>query len=72
LATWALPGTEEKQAQEFGDALIGLEQAWVDENLGKMPRISEQNASQRAEFITLQKRRERLKAHLSGRETSDD
>jgi DNA primase len=72
LATWALPGTEEKQAQEFGDALIGLELAWVDENLGKMPRISEQNASQRAEFITLQKRRERLKAHLSGRETSDD
>ncbi len=72
LATWALPGTEEKQAKEFADALTGLELAWLDETLGTLPRISEQNAEQRAEFIALQQKRERLKAILAGRETSRD
>ncbi len=69
LATWALPGDEEKQAGEFADALTSLELAWLDENLGQMPRISEQNAEQRAQFIALQQERERLKAILSGRVT---
>lgn len=70
LATWPLPGAEERQAREFSDALIGLELAWLDENLGTMPRISEQNAAQRAEFIAFQRERERLKAILAGREAS--
>ena len=70
LATWALPGTQEKQLREFADALTGLELAWLDENLGTMPRISEQNAAQRAEFMTLQRQRERLKSILAGRESS--
>ena len=70
LATWPLPGTQEKQLREFADALTGLELAWLDENLGTMPRISEQNAAQRAEFMTLQRQRERLKSILAGRESS--
>lgn len=66
LATWPLPGTEEKQARELADALTGLELAWLDQALERMPRISEQDADQRAEYIKLQKERERLKAVLSG------
>lgn len=66
LATWSLPGTEEKQARELADALTGLELAWLDQALERMPRISEQDADQRAEYIKLQKERERLKAVLSG------
>lgn len=72
LATWALPGDEEKQAGEFADALTSLELAWLEENLGAMPRISEQNAEQRAQFIALQQERERLKAILGGRATRND
>jgi len=71
LATWNLPGVEEKHAKEFLDALTGLELAWLDENLGMMPRISEQTATQRTEFIALQQKREKLKAILAGRETGN-
>ncbi len=68
LATWELPGDEEKQAREFSDALTGLELAWLDAHLGTMPRISDQSAEQRSEFVALQQERERLKAKLAGRE----
>ncbi|MDX1555580.1 MAG: DNA primase, partial [Xanthomonadales bacterium] len=68
LATWALPGSEEKQVREFADALTGLELAWLDEHLATMPRISEQDAAQRADFVVLQQERERLKAILAGRD----
>jgi len=67
LATWAMPGTEDRNAREFTDSLTALELAWLDDNLGSMPRISEQNETQRAEFISLQKKREKLKAILGGR-----
>jgi DNA primase len=70
MATWDLPGTEEKHAREFSDALTSLELAWLDESLGAMPRISEQNESQRSEFVALQQKRERLKAILAGREAN--
>jgi DNA primase len=72
LATWNLPGTEEKHAKELLDTLTGLELAWLEENLGSMPRISEQTAAQRTEFIAMQQAREKLKAILAGRETGND
>jgi hypothetical protein len=72
LATWALPGTEEKNAKEFSDSLISLELAWLDESLGSMPRISEQDAAQRAEYVSLQKQREQLKAILAGQKVSNE
>ncbi len=67
LATWALPGTEEKNAREFSDSLTSLELAWLDDRLDAMPRISEQDPSQRAEYVLLHKKREQLKAILAGR-----
>ena len=66
LATWELPGEDEKQAREFSDSIVNLELAWLDSKLEQLPRIIDQSAEQRKEYFALEEQRKELKAVLAG------
>ena len=66
LATWELPGEDEKQAREFTDSIVGLELAWLDSKLEQLPRIIDQSTEQRTEYFALLEQRNELKAVLAG------
>ena len=66
LATWPLQGEGERQAQEFRDALTGLELQWTDSLISRMPRIIDQSKAQNKELLELQQRRQALKNALAG------
>jgi DNA primase len=67
LAIWPLPGGAEEQAQEFLDAVTGLELQWIEQKIGRMPRIVDQSQEQRASLLEMQQRRLELKQTLQGK-----
>lgn len=62
LAVWHLPGDEEKQAQEFIDAVNRIHLSWVDILLSRVTNIM----VQRDEYRALQQRQQALKKELEG------
>jgi len=62
LAVWDLPGEEEKQLQEFSDAVNRIRLSWVEIMLSRVTNIIEQSVEYRA----LQQRRQDLKKQLDG------
>ena len=66
LATWQLPGEEEKLAQEFRDAVTGLELQWTEVQIGRKPRIVELDPDEKAQLLLLQQRRQALIQALQG------
>jgi len=66
LATWQLPGVEERAVREFRDAVIGLELQWTETLIGRMPRIVDLGPEDRRKLLDLQQRRQRLIGELQG------
>ncbi len=66
LAVWDLPGDSNRQELEFSDSVTGIRLTWVDALLARMPKIVEQSAKQRVEYLALQQRRQVLKQSLQG------
>jgi hypothetical protein len=66
LATWQLPGGEKRQAQEFRDAVTGLELQWTDAQIRQMPKIVELGPEDRKKLLALQQRRQQLIGALQG------
>ena len=64
LAVWDLPGEEDKQAQEFIDAINRIRLNWVDILLSRVTNIIEQ----REEYRALQQRQQELKKQLEGQQ----
>ena len=64
LAVWHLPGEEEKQAQEFTDAVNRIRLSWVEILLSRVTNIIEQ----REEYRALQQRQQELKRQLEGQQ----
>ena len=62
LAVWNLPGEEEKQIQEFSDAVNRIRLSWVEILLSRVTNIIEQ----RVEYRALQQRQQDLKKQLDG------
>jgi len=66
LATWQLPGEEKQQAQEFRDAVIGLELQWTEAQINRMPKIVDLEPEERTVLLQLQQRRQELITALQG------
>jgi hypothetical protein len=66
LATWQLPGEDEKLAQEFRDAVTGLELQWTETQIGRMPKIVDLGQDERARLLQLQQGRQKLIEVLQG------
>jgi DNA primase len=66
LATWQLPGEDPRLAQEFSDAVIGLELQWTEVQIARMPKIVDLGMDERKEFLLLQQRRQELIGALQG------
>jgi len=66
LATWQLPGEESRMAQEFTDAVTGLELQWTEAQIARMPKIVELDLEERNELLSLQQRRQELIGALQG------
>ncbi len=66
LATWQLPGEEHRLAQEFRDAVTGLDLQWTEAQIGRMPKIVELDPADREKMLTLQQRRQELIDALHG------
>jgi hypothetical protein len=64
LAVWHLPGEEEKQLQEFLDAVNRIRLSWVEILLSRVSNIM----LQREEYRTLQQRQQALKKQLEGQQ----
>ena len=69
LATWQLPGEASQQAQEFHDAITGLELQWTETRIGLMPKIIELGPEERQQLLALQQHRQALIENLQGRES---
>lgn len=68
LATWQLPGDEDRLAGEFRDAVTRLELQWTESRIARMPRIIELGPEERSELLALQRRRQDLIRGLQGGE----
>jgi DNA primase len=66
LATWQLPGEESRLAQEFADAVTGLELQWTDARIARMPKIVDLGLEERKNLLLLQLRRQELIEALQG------
>jgi DNA primase len=66
LATWQLPGEESRLAQEFTDAVTGLELQWTDAQIARMPKIVDLGLEERKKLLLLQQRRQELIEALQG------
>lgn len=66
LATWQLPGEEKKLAQEFRDAVTGLELQWTETQIARMPKIVDLGTGDREQLLRLQQRRQELIEALQG------
>ena len=66
LATWQLPGEDKKLAQEFRDAVTGLELQWTETQIGQMPKIVDLGKDEKARLLQLQQRRQELIQALQG------
>lgn len=66
LATWQLPGDDERAAREFRDVVTGLELQWIETLIGRMPRIVDLGPEDRKKLLDLQQRRQRLIGEIQG------
>jgi hypothetical protein len=67
LATWSLPGEESRLAQEFTDAVIGLELQWTELQISRMPtKVVDLGLEDRKKLLLLQQRRQQLISALQG------
>jgi DNA primase len=66
LATWQLPGDDERMAQEFRDVVTGLELQWTETIIERMPRIVDLGPEERKQLLALQQRRQQLIGALQG------
>ena len=66
LATWQLPGEEKQMAQEFRDAVTGLELQWTESQIGRMPKIVDLSSEDKALLLQLQRHRQDLIQALQG------
>ncbi len=66
LATWQLPGEEKQLAQEFCDAVTGLELQWTESQIGRMPKIIDLSSEDKVLLVQLQLRRQELIQKLQG------
>ncbi len=66
LATWSMQGEAEHQAQEFRDALTGLELQWVRIELKKLPRPVDSTPDEKQRLLALQQQELSLKQALAG------
>ncbi len=66
LATWSIPGEESRLAQEFMDAVTGLELQWTDTQIARMPKIVDLGMEERKKLLLLQQRRQQLIGALQG------
>ena len=66
LATWQLPGEESRLAQEFTDAVIGVELQWTEAQIARTPKIVDLGSEERKELLLLQQRRQELIGALQG------
>ena len=69
LATWNLPGEQKQQAQEFRDAVTGLELSWLETQIGRLQQsYGDLSAEQRQDLVAMQRRRQELIESRQGHE----
>jgi DNA primase len=68
LATWQLPGEDSRLAQEYRDAVTGLELQWTETQIARMPKIVDLTTEDRNKLLSLQQRRQELIGSLQGEE----
>jgi DNA primase len=66
LATWQLPGAEDRLTAEFRDAVTRIELQWTERRISQMPKLAEQGAEERRELVRLQRHRQELIVSLGG------
>jgi len=66
LATWQLPGEDSRLAQEYRDAVTGLELQWAEAQIARMPKIVDLSTEDRKKLLSLQQRRQELIECLQG------
>jgi len=66
LATWQLPGEDSRRAQEFRDAVTGLELQWTEAQIARMPKIVDLGLEERQKLLLLQQQRQELIVILQG------
>jgi len=71
LATWQLPGEDLHLAQEFRDAVTGLELQWTEAQIARMPRIVDLDLEERKKLLLLQQQRQELIGTLQGENETD-
>jgi DNA primase len=69
LATWQFPGEEKLLAQEFQDAVTGVELQWTEMQIAHSPRIVELDPDEKAALLQLQQHRQALIEVLQGEKT---
>ena len=66
LAAWRLHGEDSQLAQEFRDAVTGLELQWTETQIAQMPKIVDLTAEDRTKLLALQQKRQELIDALQG------
>jgi DNA primase len=69
LATWQLPGEEKLLAQEFQDAVTGVELQWTEMQITHSPKIVDLGPDEKATLLRLQQHRQALIEALQGKNT---
>ena len=69
LAAWRLHGEDSLLAQEFRDAVTGLELQWTETQIAQMPKIVDLAAEERTKLLALQQKRQVLIGALQGEES---
>ncbi len=66
LATWQFPGEEKLLAQEFQDAVTGVELQWTEMQIVHTPKIVDLGPDEKAALLQLQQHRQALIEVLQG------
>ncbi len=66
LATWQFPGEEKLLAQEFQDAVTGIELQWTELQIARTPKIVDLGPDEKAALLQLQHHRQALIEALQG------
>jgi DNA primase len=70
LATWSLPGDASQMAQEFTDAVTGLEMQWTEAQIGRMQsKYADLAPEDRSKLLLLNQRRQQLIIARQGEDT---
>ena len=71
LATWQLPGEEKLLAQEFQDAVTGVELQWTEMQIAHSPKIVDLDPNEKAALLRLQQHRQALIEALQGKKNAN-